>query len=60
MANIKIKDISALNMTGTELFKDPESFMTELSDQSEQMGIKGGSGSCTVSCLITIINNQDM
>ena len=44
MANINIKDLSALNLTGAELFNDSESFMTELSDESEQMeGIHGGS-----------------
>ncbi|NEO66569.1 MAG: hypothetical protein F6J98_41840 [Moorea sp. SIO4G2] len=37
MANININDISALNLTGAELFNDSESFMTELSDDSEQV-----------------------
>ncbi|AOX00290.1 hypothetical protein BJP34_13225 [Moorena producens PAL-8-15-08-1] len=37
MANININDLSALNLTGAELFDDSESFMTELSDESEQM-----------------------
>ncbi|NEO50795.1 MAG: hypothetical protein F6K55_44630 [Moorea sp. SIO4A3] len=42
MANINVNDISALHLSGTELFNDSESFMTELSDESEQMAILGG------------------
>lgn len=55
MANININDLSALNMTGAELFNDSESFMTELSDDSEQMeGIHGGYASpCQPSCIQT-------
>ena len=37
MANIKINELSALNLSGTELFNDAESFMTELNEESEQM-----------------------
>ncbi|AOX00292.1 hypothetical protein BJP34_13245 [Moorena producens PAL-8-15-08-1] len=47
MANINVNDLSALNMTGAELFKDSESFMTELSDESEQ--VIGGARSCGLS-----------
>ncbi|AOY80877.1 hypothetical protein BJP36_14110 [Moorena producens JHB] len=61
MANINIKDISALNLTGTELFNDSESFMTELSDENEQMGIKGGCGhTCGYTCGVTEIKQQAM
>ncbi|NEO94959.1 MAG: hypothetical protein F6K56_34110 [Moorea sp. SIO3G5] len=37
MANININDISALNLTGADLFNDSESFMIELSEDTEQM-----------------------
>ncbi|NEO94527.1 MAG: hypothetical protein F6K56_31800 [Moorea sp. SIO3G5] len=37
MADININDISALNLTGADLFNDSESFMTELSEENEQM-----------------------
>lgn len=51
MANIKIHELSSLNLSGTELFNDPESFMTELSDESEQMkGIQGGGFCLIISC----------
>ena len=43
MANIKIHELSSLNLSGTELFNDSESFMTELSDENEEMkAILGG------------------
>jgi hypothetical protein len=42
MANIKVNDLLNLNLTGAELFNDSESFLTELSDESEQMGVTGG------------------
>ncbi len=42
MANIKVHELSSLNLSGAELFNDSESFMTELSDESEQMAILGG------------------
>ncbi|MDZ8056494.1 MAG: hypothetical protein RMX68_007240 [Aulosira sp. ZfuVER01] len=37
MANINIKDLLNLNLTGAELFNDSESFLNELSDESEQV-----------------------
>jgi hypothetical protein len=42
MANIKVNNLSALNISGAELFNDSESFMMELSDETEQMGVTGG------------------
>ncbi|OLT59666.1 hypothetical protein [Moorena bouillonii] len=42
MANIKVHELSSLNLSGAELFNDSESFMMELSDESEQMAILGG------------------
>lgn len=55
MANINIKDLSALNLTGVELFNDSESFMTELSEDTEQIaGIYGGHCEAT-SCQETVI-----
>lgn len=51
MANIKVSDLLNLNLTGTELFNDSESFLTELSDDSEQInGIYGGIGCVPTSC----------
>ena len=38
MANIKVNNLSALNITGAELFNDSESFLKELSDENEQIG----------------------
>ncbi|NEO94528.1 MAG: hypothetical protein F6K56_31810 [Moorea sp. SIO3G5] len=59
MANINIKDLSALNLTGAELFNDSESFMTELSDQSEQMAIQGGCGyTCGHTCGVTEVKKE--
>ncbi|MBD2214060.1 hypothetical protein H6G64_18175 [Calothrix sp. FACHB-156] len=42
MANIKVDDLLNLKLTGTELFNDSESFLTELSDESEQIKVYGG------------------
>ncbi|MBD2169101.1 hypothetical protein H6G04_32545 [Calothrix membranacea FACHB-236] len=42
MANIKVNDLFNLNLSGVDLFNDSESFLTELSDDSQQMGITGG------------------
>ncbi|MBD2169099.1 hypothetical protein H6G04_32535 [Calothrix membranacea FACHB-236] len=42
MANIKVNDLLNLNLTGSELLNDLESFLTELSDESEQIGVIGG------------------
>ncbi len=36
MANINIENISDLALNGNDLFTDSESFITELSDDSEQ------------------------
>jgi hypothetical protein len=43
MANIKVNDLAKLNLSGTELFDDSESFLTELNDENEQIGVVGGS-----------------
>lgn len=48
MANIKVNDLLELNPAGTELFNDSESFMNELSEESEQMEVIGGG---PVNCL---------
>jgi len=49
MANININDISALNLTGADLFNDSESFMIEVNEDSEVIpNIVGGSS--VVSC----------
>ena len=55
MANINIKDLSDLNLTGAELFNDSESFMTELNEEGEEMGaIHGGDLWCALpTCLDT-------
>jgi hypothetical protein len=42
MANIKVKDLEANNISGADLFNDSESLMVELSDGNEQ--ILGGVG----------------
>jgi hypothetical protein len=42
MANINIENISDLALSGNNLFEDSESFMTELSDEQEEMGVYGG------------------
>ena len=62
MANINIENISDLDLNGNELFEDSESFMTELSADSEKEAIMGGaiamSNNCTlvtyISCGVTI------
>lgn len=43
MSNIKVNDLAKLNLSGTELFDDSESFLTELNDENEQIGVVGGS-----------------
>ncbi len=49
MANIKVNDLSALNLTGAELFNDSESFMVELNEEGEELGvIHGGDDLCAV------------
>jgi hypothetical protein len=50
MANIKVNDLAKLNLSGTELFDDSESFLTELNDENEQMGVIGGK--CRIFSLI--------
>ncbi|MBE8964809.1 hypothetical protein IQ277_00680 [Nostocales cyanobacterium LEGE 12452] len=42
MADIKVNDLLNLNPAGAELFNDSESFMKDLSDENEQMGVIGG------------------
>ena len=41
MADIKVKDLATHNISGTDLFDDSESFMTELSTQNE-VDVLGG------------------
>jgi hypothetical protein len=52
MANIKVNDLEKLNLSGTELFDDSESFLTELNDENEQMIVVGGS------CFLTLFKEQ--
>jgi hypothetical protein len=51
MANIKVNDLARLNLSGTELFDDSESFLTELNDENEQMSVVGGIGG---TCFFTV------
>ena len=41
MANINVNDLIDLNLAGADLFNDPESFMKDLNEESEQV-IGGG------------------
>ncbi|NEO68981.1 hypothetical protein [Moorena sp. SIO3H5] len=53
MAKINIKDISALNLSGSELFDDSESFMVELNEETETTRILGGGrGGCCFCSLV--------
>jgi dihydrofolate reductase len=52
MANIKVNDLAKLNLSGTELFEDSESFLTELNDENEQIGVVGGS------CILTLFREN--
>lgn len=55
MPSIKVTDLLNLNLTGAELFNDSESFLTELSYESEQInGIYGGY--CVPTSCIEITN----
>ena len=42
MANIDIENISELVLNGDDLFQDPESFLTEISEENEVKSIVGG------------------
>ncbi|NJL61563.1 MAG: hypothetical protein HC903_06710 [Methylacidiphilales bacterium] len=48
MANIKLNELSKLNLSGVELFDDSESFLTELNDENEQVNVVGGTCFFTV------------
>jgi hypothetical protein len=37
MANIKVNDLMNLNLAGTDLFEDPETFLTELSEENDEV-----------------------
>lgn len=52
MSNLKINNLSKLNLSGADLFDDSESFLTELSDENEQMGVVGGS------CILTFFREN--
>jgi hypothetical protein len=41
MPNINVNDLIDLNLAGADLFNDPESFMKDLNEESEQV-IGGG------------------
>jgi hypothetical protein len=49
MADIKIKDLSNLNIIGSDLFDDSEDFTIELSDEIEQImgGIRHDENQCS-------------
>jgi hypothetical protein len=44
MADIHVQDLEIHNLSGSELFYDSESFMKEISDETEK--IVGGKGYC--------------
>ena len=44
MANIKLHELSYFKLSGTELFNDSESFMTELSEDNQEMAKIFGGG----------------
>ncbi|MBD2169100.1 hypothetical protein H6G04_32540 [Calothrix membranacea FACHB-236] len=46
MANINVNDLLNLNLHGVELFNDSESFLIELSDESQAMEVIGGCCCC--------------
>ena len=54
MANINIENISDLNLNGNDLFDDSESFIAELSDDSEQSNIKAVVGGSSPACLTIV------
>jgi len=56
MANIKVNDLLELNPAGAELFNDSESFMKELSEESEQMEVIGGYSPYVEYCLFGTCN----
>jgi hypothetical protein len=49
MANINVNDLINLNLAGADLFNDPESFMKDLNEESEQ--VIGGMDKIPVYCL---------
>ena len=62
MANIKLNELSSLNLSGAELFNDSESFMTELNEDNEQMKqILGGDcgivSNLNIDCKVTCLQN---
>ena len=62
MSNINIENILDLALNGNDLFEDSESFMTELSGDTEQAEIKGGrcaAPSCIQTVVQCITNTND-
>jgi hypothetical protein len=49
MANINVNDLIDLNLAGVDLLNDPESFMKDLNEESEQV-IGGCNTSVRVEC----------
>lgn len=49
MANINVNDLIDLNLAGADLFNDPESFMKDLNEESEQV-IGGNQTTVIVEC----------
>ena len=53
MANINVNDLIDLNLAGADLFNDPESFMKDLNEESQQV-IGGVEPQCYApTCVVT-------
>jgi hypothetical protein len=55
MANIQLKNLTQLSMSGLDLFTDSESFIQDLSEH--ELELKGG---CTIYCPSIIITIMQM
>lgn len=55
MADINLKDLFDLDLTGTKLFDDLKNFMVELSDDNELIigGMRATTGQGTTVCCVT-------
>jgi hypothetical protein len=50
MADIKLEDLAINNKIGADLFSDSESFLKEISDESEE--VHGGLAAATPGCIL--------
>ncbi len=57
MANINVNDLIDLNLAGADLFNDPESFMKDLNEESEQ--VIGGASPLELCLLPSCLNTQN-